>query len=100
MPVLDEVACLLQKRAILDPGRACHFACATAQAQIDMLDAGILNRQAAVLQRTHDINTPARRFVFVPGLQVRRAGAQAKAAVNAGERFLLVEKLGRGGHAL
>ena len=100
MPVLDEVACLLQQRAILDSGRARHFACAAAQAEIDMLNAGVVNGQAAVLQGAHNIDAPARRFVFVPGLQVSGAGAQAKAAMNAGERFLLVEKLGRGGHAL
>ena len=99
MFAFNEIARLLQERAILHPGWARHFARAATQAQIDMLDAGIFDRQAAVLQRTHDINAPARRFVFVPGLQVGGAGAQAKAAVNAGERFLLVEKSGRGGHA-
>ena len=93
-PTLDPTH-LVNRRPDLDAARADGLAGAAAEAQIDVADGGVAEREASILHGAHEMDATARRIVFVAGFEIGRAGGKAEAAVNARERFLVVEE-GRG----
>jgi hypothetical protein len=95
MMAFDKIAGFLQERAVLHAGGTSHFARPAAEAQINMLNARGIQGQTPSLKGAHDVDAAARRFVLVAGLEIGRTSAEAEAAVNAGERFFIVEKLWR-----
>src|SRR4051812_46915214 len=54
--------------------------------------------KSAILKRAHEVNATARGVVLIAGFQIGRAGREAKTAMDAGERFVIIEKW-RGRHA-
>jgi hypothetical protein len=50
-----------------------------------------------MLDRAHQVNPSARRIILVAGFQIGGAGGKAQSAVDAGERFLVVEEMSRSG---
>jgi hypothetical protein len=96
---LYKIARLLEKRAILDSRRAGYFTRAAAQAKVDVSHACRIQRQAAILKRAHEVDTPAGGFVLITGLEIGRTSTEAKPAVDTGQRLAFIQKSGLRRHA-
>ena len=90
--LFEMVAGVFEQIAVEHAARTNRFASTAAETGINMAHRGISHLEPAILHRPHQINPPARRFIFVGGLQISGARAKAQPAVNAGERFLFIEK--------
>jgi len=80
---------------VLDAARANRLASPAAQAKIDVSRSRLDEGQPAVLKRAHQIDAAPRRVIFVAGLQISGTGGKAESTVNARQRLLLIEKMGR-----
>ena len=85
---LDERPGRLDQRAVLDARRARRLAGTAAEAAIQVLHDGRRRIEAALLQRAHEMDAPARRVGLLPELDVGRARGEAEPAVDAGEEPL------------
>ena len=91
-------ASFFQQFAVFDAARAGGLTSSAPKAQVEMPHRGVAQRQAAFLDRAHQINAPAGRIIFVSGLQISGTRGQAESAMDAGQGFGLVkERLGLGG---
>ena len=97
---LDVVASGFEERAVLDAAGTGGLAGAAAEAKVDVAHGGVGQRQAAVLERAHEVDSAAGRVVLVAGLQVGRARGKAEAAVDAGKRLVVIEEACRSAELL
>lgn len=69
--------------AVFDAGRAGGFASATVEAAVDVRDERIAEREATLIDEGHLPNAAARGIGFVVPKAIRRAGIEAKSAMDA-----------------
>src|SRR5438477_2295727 len=79
--------------AVRDAGRADRLARAAAEAQVDVLELLLFERQAAALPLRHQIDASARRLGLESGDAKSRARVEAKPAVDAGGKVVVAESL-------
>ncbi len=94
---VDAFASRFQNAAIRDCRRAGRLAGAAAQAQVQMpRHVSIRGRQRSFVHFPHQHDPPARAVRLAPRFQIRRAGREAEAAVNAGHQILFMLRVGHG----
>src|SRR5204863_8381473 len=82
-PFLDMIACVFEEIAVCHATGADGFTGAAAETTVNVGDGRTAERQPAILHGAHEIDAPARRIVFVAGLEVRRARGETQAAMDA-----------------
>ena len=91
--LFDVVTGVFEQFAVFHAAGTGDFARPAAEAEIYMAHRGVTQRQASVLHGAHEVNAPARRVVFVARFQISRARGQAKPAMHAGQRLVVVEEM-------
>src|SRR5438876_8036310 len=79
---LDLPACRLHQPPVFDAGRAGRLASPAIKTKIDVFDETLTQRQSSALHLDHLVDAAARRVHFQSQLAIRRAGVQAKPAVD------------------
>ena len=74
--------------AVGDAGGACRLAPTAAETEIEVTDGIVVEREAPLLQRTHQMDASARRIGLGTEREIRGARVLAEAAVNAIEEAL------------
>ena len=88
----DVRAGFFQQLAILNSAGTSSFARPATKTKIDRAHDRRRHRQPAGVERAHEVNSPARRIIFVTRFEISRTRGEAEPAVNAGQRLLLIEE--------